>query len=411
MNRFAIPALESHLLAILLFSVALSAECREIPVTGGVSPDKKYEIVAWHKDEEGAADDSSFKLIFRLSANHEKSYSQDWGTFYCFAAAANPDCLRALWSPDSKFVVLCDHSTRHSMETSLYCLFNFPHVEQVSLDPIVDYIYAALTRAGDSRAYGLRPKKWVSTDTLELSCFLTFFAYGDGGSSFSTTATVEIARKQDKPVVKHVTISDYPPDTSELEAYAAEKRKIDSFVEPESFKELFSSSDKLLNSIYGRLKPTSALKAAQLKWVEFRDAHGDSAAGYGGEGGRYDAMERATAKRCQEFYELEHRQEREQARRTRKEQNFKQAFEEADRLLNKTYADLKPTSSTKAAQLKWIAYRDAHATCIAGSGSNDAKYDCLERLTRQRIRELSDLPKTGKPASAKSVEESRSSAN
>jgi hypothetical protein len=139
----------------LAFSLSLSlTSAEEIGTTP--SPDGKIETTIHYSP----TDNDDDNLIFKDKVSHKEI-----GTFYLGGYSTY---TKLLWSPDSKYLALQTHFTRHTKELFIFRITQ-EGIKPVTIQDYKENIYGRLGVLRGYRGYADEPIKWLGNDRLLIS--------------------------------------------------------------------------------------------------------------------------------------------------------------------------------------------------------------------------------------------------
>src|SRR2546423_1468372 len=143
------------LLAVLAFPLGRALGSAEQRPEGGNAPDGRYYIALVRSTDET---DSIYQLEIRSITAEKPLLAIPAGGYASFTAAANPENLRCLWSPDAKFVAIFSRGTKRSGETKIYSIRD-DTVQEVAFPDTAPLLKSHMR--AEIRSAWIRPEVWL----------------------------------------------------------------------------------------------------------------------------------------------------------------------------------------------------------------------------------------------------------
>ena len=153
------------LLAVFALTIGQALASAEQRPEGGNAPDGRRYIALVRTTDET---DSVYQLEIRSIDAEKPLLATPAGGYASFTAAAKPENLRCLWSPDAKFVAIFTRGTKRSGDTKIYSIRD-DTVQEVAF-PDTASLLKPHVRA-EIRSVWIRPEVWLPQH--QLICSIT----------------------------------------------------------------------------------------------------------------------------------------------------------------------------------------------------------------------------------------------
>lgn len=188
--------------ALLFLAAHLRADPKEIPIDGGVFEKGKCEIIIQTNPKE-QNDPNWGPDVVRIVVRDSKSKKElASDLFNPFGRMTEPDPdMKAVWSPDGKYVALNLRETRHATTAYLFQV-NPPKLTCIELPSYWSKAEKFLGSKADFRGGIETPLRWSDSKTLIVRSRGTL---RNNDSEFGLLVTVSI--KGSKPKIQSVTLN------------------------------------------------------------------------------------------------------------------------------------------------------------------------------------------------------------